>query len=147
LKRIVKYVRLSRKEKKLFGRAILLLISWRIRLAYQSFERAARHNSQASAQFFASRPQSSPSQRIAALLDAAARIIPFSTCLSKALAGNVLFSSHGYKTKLHIGVSKENDGSLKAHAWLTLDDKIITGFVEDICCYKEMPLSQNGCGQ
>ncbi len=139
MKRIVKYARLSRTEKKLFNRAIFLLISWRIRLAYQSFEKAALLNSRISTQLFATRPQTLPPRRIAALLDAAAKIVPFSTCLSKALVGNILFSSYGYTTKLHIGVSKEDDGSLKAHAWLTLKDKIIIGYINDISNFQELP--------
>lgn len=49
-----------------------------------------------------------------------------STCLTRTLAGHELYSKYGFKTKIQIGVVKE-EGKLKAHAWLEMDDKIVMG--------------------
>ena len=80
----------------------------------------------------------SPS-RISRLLDRAGNVIPLTSCLSKALAGSILFSSSGYQTKLHIGVKREESGVLGAHAWLTLDGCVVTGKVSDLNHYQELP--------
>ncbi len=68
-----------------------------------------------------------PAGRIAWAVAAAARRSIFgSTCLTKAIAGQALFSSFGYRTKLRVG-GKRVDGAFEAHAWLELNDDVLLG--------------------
>lgn len=80
-----------------------------------------------------------PSARLVALLEAGGNVVPFTTCLSKALAGSMLMYRHGYDTRLHIGVAKNNDDGLEAHAWLTLGARIIVGNCPDMQRFRELP--------
>lgn len=79
-----------------------------------------------------------PPKRMARLITAAGSILPFSTCLSNALAGQALFAMHGQKTTLHIGVCKNNEIGFEAHAWLCQDGEILLGQLPDMVRYREL---------
>lgn len=51
---------------------------------------------------------------------------PHATCLTRALAAQILLARYNYSSNIKIGVSK-NKGEFEAHAWLEADDKIILG--------------------
>ena len=58
----------------------------------------------------------------------ASRYVPMSTCLTQALAAQVLLARRGYSAHLHIGVAKEGaEAKLKAHAWVESDGKVLIG--------------------
>lgn len=54
------------------------------------------------------------------------RFTPRSTCLVRALAGQILLSQYGYDSNIKIGVSKDK-GEFEAHAWLEHDGGVILG--------------------
>jgi Transglutaminase-like superfamily len=57
--------------------------------------------------------------RISWAVRAVSRFIPgASNCLVRALATQALLGRFGYRSELRIGVRKDPDGSLAAHAWL-----------------------------
>jgi len=55
------------------------------------------------------------------------RFIPAASCLTQALATDLLLKRHGYLGVLHIGVAKKGKGRLAAHAWLEYAGTIIIG--------------------
>ena len=55
------------------------------------------------------------------------RYIPRATCLTQALAAQVLLLRKGYPAELRIGVAIEDTGRLEAHAWVECDDQIVIG--------------------
>lgn len=65
------------------------------------------------------------------------------SCFPQALVGQLLLSRIGFKPTLQIGVLKEKDGCLHAHAWVVVDGKVVIGGplsqVE-----KYIPLSETG---
>jgi hypothetical protein len=69
--------------------------------------------------------QSYPDQ-VVTTIHKASRILGENSCLSQALAGQLLLIRHGYESKLHIGVLKEN-GKLYAHAWLEREGMTVIG--------------------
>lgn len=81
-------------------------------------------------------------ERIALILTRIGRLT-FSTCLPIALAGRILMAKNGYKTRLHIGVAKDKKSILEAHAWLSLDGKVVLGILEDIERFQDLPSLQN----
>jgi hypothetical protein len=125
---------------------LFLLIIFRSSLQFKQFKNVFENVSQKAAVQKAVQKSSLAPSRIAGLLNAAGKIVPFTTCLSKALAGSILFSSLGYQTKLHIGVSKENLSMLEAHAWLTLDGHVIVGYLSDLGRYQELPFIADSAG-
>lgn len=77
-------------------------------------------------------------ERISRLIVAASRFVPAATCLPQALVGKILFAENGYITQLHIGVYKDCDSQFEAHAWLSLNDKVILGYLPDLNRFTEM---------
>jgi len=51
---------------------------------------------------------------------------PKATCLTRAIAGQILLSRYNYSSNIKIGVYK-NEEEFEAHAWLEADDGIILG--------------------
>lgn len=80
-----------------------------------------------------------PPEKIARLIIIAGRLVPFSTCLSQALAGKILFAENGYDAELHIGVCNDTAAGFEAHAWLVMDSSIILGHLPDLSRFKEFP--------
>jgi hypothetical protein len=65
--------------------------------------------------------------QIAWAIPAVSRYIPGATCLTQALAGEVLLRTSGHEPSLHIGVAKPNSRVLEAHAWIEVEGKIVLG--------------------
>jgi hypothetical protein len=55
------------------------------------------------------------------------KYIPYSSCLTQALATRTLLNLKGQDSNLRIGVDKENTEDFAAHAWIEIDEKIIIG--------------------
>lgn len=49
------------------------------------------------------------------------------TCLTQALAAQVLLTRQGYLSLLHIGVFKDQSGELQAHAWVECEHEVVIG--------------------
>jgi hypothetical protein len=68
-----------------------------------------------------------PVDRILWAVAATARRSIFkATCLTKAIAGQALFSSYGYATRLELG-GKYSNGVFEAHAWLEWEGEVLLG--------------------
>ncbi len=65
-------------------------------------------------------------ERIRLAVQRASRRVPGATCLVQAIATQHMLHSRGVQSRIRIGVEK-SDGKLGAHAWLTVDDKIVLG--------------------
>ena len=68
----------------------------------------------------------------------ASRYVPMATCLTQALASQMILARHGYSTELRIGVTKDAHGSFGAHAWLELKGRVVIGDV-DLANYTPLP--------
>jgi hypothetical protein len=123
MRRVNRFLRLSRSERTLLLQAAFSILAVRVGLRFLSFERlqvfACRRAGRATA------PVSS--DRIVWAVEAAARTIPASSCLSKALAAQALLARHGYASQLMIGVAKDEALRLEAHAWITCQDRVLIG--------------------
>lgn len=62
----------------------------------------------------------------------ASRWVPNATCLTQALAMQSLLSHSGYRSKLEIGVAKEQKAGLLAHAWVIWEDRIVIGGAQTV---------------
>jgi hypothetical protein len=58
---------------------------------------------------------------------ACSRYVPCASCFTQALAARTLLRLKGQNTQLKIGVDKEGDDKLAAHAWIEADGRIIIG--------------------
>jgi hypothetical protein len=123
MRRVTRFLRLSRTERTLFLQAAFSIAAVRLALRFLSFERL-----QALACRWVGRAATPvSSDRIVWAVEAAARHIPASSCLSKALAAQALLARHGYASQLMIGVTKDEACRLEAHAWITCQDRVLIG--------------------
>lgn len=68
------------------------------------------------------------SERIAWAVDVAGKRIPGGgNCLVQALATLVLLDRRGRPARLRVGVAKDGQGSLEAHAWVESDGRVVIG--------------------
>ncbi len=56
-----------------------------------------------------------------------ARLVPGASCLTQAVAGQILLARDGYRSDMRVGVREDETGRITAHAWLLSDGKIILG--------------------
>ncbi len=142
--KVLKFFRLAGPEKLFFCRAVYLLFYYRIALRRQHFQTLVDRLSNSKTTAPLQPVPSIPADTLIRLLAAACRIVPFTTCLSRAMAGQRLLTGCGYCSKLHIGVAREKGEKLEAHAWLSLDGRIILGNTPDLDRYRELPQFQTG---
>ncbi len=65
---------------------------------------------------------------IARQIKRAARMTPWqSTCLAQAMAAQQMLKRRGLPNTLYLGVARENESTLSAHAWLCCGSIILTG--------------------
>ncbi len=65
----------------------------------------------------------------------AARLVPGATCIVQALAGRTLLHRNGHPAVLRLGVAREADTQLAAHAWLELNGNIVMGNLPPFASY------------
>jgi hypothetical protein len=66
-------------------------------------------------------------ERITWAVTTVAARVPRASCLTQALAATLLLVRYGHAATLRLGVAKEDDGTLRAHAWLESDGRAILG--------------------
>jgi hypothetical protein len=66
------------------------------------------------------------------------------TCLTQALATQILLGWRGHPTHLRIGVAYSETGQLQAHAWIESDGQIVVGELSDLPRYHPLPLEGQG---
>ncbi len=79
--------------------------------------------------------------RIVPMVETISRYVPRATCLTQAIAAQVLLARRHIATTLQIGVAKpDSRDSLRAHAWLEYHDQVILGQVGDLTDYARLPV-------
>lgn len=69
-----------------------------------------------------------------------AYFLPNRSCLTEALMVQLLFWRRGYPAELCIGVTKQTDGKLVAHAWVESEGQVVIGNVDNLARYARLPL-------
>ena len=60
----------------------------------------------------------------------ASRLVPGATCLTQALAAQLLLAAARRHGALHVGVARDERGRLIAHAWVESDGRVVVGGTE-----------------
>lgn len=142
-----KIFKLPSREKALFIQAVYYLLVFRIKLVHTPPKILFAKVAKASSVVMKRQPPLDISTgRIAGIINQASRFLPYTTCLSKALAGSVLLTQYCYTSDLHIGVLFDETRQLRAHAWLSHNGKIILGNLPNLGSYRDLPLKLNGDG-
>ena len=132
MKRLLRFLRLPAAERRLLVKAALLLAAIRLGLAVLPFQTLRRLLAKvAEVPAGLQGTDRSSADRITWAVEAAGRHLPGAgTCLTQALAAQVLLARRGYPALLHIGVVKGEAGQLEAHAWLESRGRIVIGGAE-----------------
>ena len=128
MKRLRKFLSLTPRDRRLLLSAAFLLGAIRLGLSLLSFQTLRRllaHVTQTPTRL-RNADQSFP-DRIAWAVAVASRYVPKATCLTQALATQVLCARQGHTACLCIGVAKGERGHLEAHAWVESQGRIVIG--------------------
>ena len=74
--------------------------------------------------------------RIAWAVKLSSKYLPAATCLTQALTTLVLLKRGGGLAHLKIGVAKDDQGRLQAHAWVESNGRIVIGNLSGISNFK-----------
>ena len=67
---------------------------------------------------------------IAEAVRSAARFVPAASCLTQALAAEVLLARAGHPAEVHLGVARGDGGDIEAHAWVESYGRVVLGAEE-----------------
>lgn len=56
-----------------------------------------------------------------------AAFVPAASCLTQALAAEVMLRRYGYEPQNKLGVARGASGEFRAHAWIVCDEQIVVG--------------------
>src|SRR5690242_6572458 len=82
---------------------------------------------------------SKTTETIAWAVAVASRYVPAGTCLTQALAGQILLVQHSEPALLWFGVAKNEAGKLEAHAWVDRRGRIVIGDSRELFRYTRLP--------
>jgi hypothetical protein len=129
-------------ERRLFLEAALLLSLCRPALALFGIQRLRRVCDRfAPSHRAGGTAESVQPESVARAVVRAARAVPGSTCLTRAITIQFLLSRAGHEARLRIGVSKAGSAPLLAHAWVECCGAVVGG--DDVDLYaplRQVPL-------
>lgn len=72
---------------------------------------------------------------VTSLVRLCSRVVPHATCLTQALAVRIILRRIGQNCTFKLGVDRDEDEKLLAHAWIEVEGKIVIGRLRDIRRY------------
>jgi hypothetical protein len=123
MRRIRKFLAVSSRERRLLLRAFFLVCAVRTGLCLLPFRIVQR---------LAGKVRSGaatihPVGRCVWSVRATSRFVPGATCLTQALAAQVLLAQSGHDSQIEIGVTKDEERHFCAHAWVVCGEEIVIG--------------------
>jgi hypothetical protein len=114
-------------ELRLFAAAAALLPVIRLLLLVAPFEAVHRRTRAAPRAIAAPPREDGAVASVVWSVRAAARRIPFATCLSQALAVQFLLARRGIESTLWLGARRTEVGRFSAHAWVQCGGRFVIG--------------------
>jgi hypothetical protein len=128
MKRLRKFLYLAPRDRRLLVSTTILLGAIRLGLRLLPFRTMRRMVIQLAQTPTGLHPTKQYSvDRLAWAVTVASRYVPKATCLAQALAAQVLLGRYGYLSQLRLGVARDEEGRLEAHAWLESHGRIVVG--------------------
>ena len=143
MKRLRNFLRLTSSDRCLLVSAMFLLGAIQLGLwllPFPKLRRLLQKVSQANIEL--QEVNSATVGRIAWAVAVVSRYIPGARCLAQALATQVLLGRRGCRSKLCIGVARNQQGQLSAHAWVESQGRIVIGGLGDMSRYTPLPLQE-----
>lgn len=126
-----KFIEISNQDKKLLIKTWLLIWTVKVLLWILPFQKT-----QKIIDGLASRPPDNYKsdlslERLIWAVQVTSSYVPGSNCLTNAITGHILLSRENYPNQLRIGVAKDDQGHLEAHAWLESGNRTVIGGSEE----------------
>lgn len=140
MRRIRRFLHLSMAQRSLLGQSMLLLGVIRLGLWLLPF-RTLKH-------LVARAVQESPEPREAEqdsldgvvwAIRTGSHYVPEATCLTQALAAQVLLSRRGHPVHFRLGVARSETGEFQAHAWVECQERVVIGGVDAPLRFTPLP--------
>ena len=126
MRRLRKFLYLSLEDKILFFKAVVLVGAFRISLLIFPLKLVQQFVDSVTQKL--SKPKTNPQEKISWCIKTVGNyLLGPESCLPVALAAKVLLKQNGYPATINIGVYKDNEIKLEAHAWVESEGKIIVG--------------------
>lgn len=134
MRRLSKFLSLEKRDRALLLNATLLLAATKLGLRLLPFQTLRRLLARLKpSSNLAGFPTSDLHlQKIVWAVEVASRNIPGGAkCLPRALVAHNLLTRQGYPAQLRIGVAKDEEGQLEAHAWVESRGQVAIGRVRN----------------
>jgi hypothetical protein len=128
-RRVTRYFRISREERKLFLRALYLLFIWKLKIVFLPMPFYVKFLGHKGLEENAADAElETLISKIQSAMRRADSALPWkSKCLAEAIATKRMLDGKGITSTLYLGVAKDEEEKLIAHAWLRWGQKIIAG--------------------
>ena len=138
---LLKFLRLPRKDRRLFIRALFLLGFLRTAIRLLPFRALHSFIKRTTRNCIKKQNITQPEvDRIIWAVETASRYIPHVTCFIEALTAWYLLTRRGHPVKLRIGVKKDKIGKFEAHAWVEGNGRVLIGRLPDHTKYTPFQL-------
>jgi hypothetical protein len=128
--------RLSKPELKLLPETVLHLFVFRIKVSFLPSKNYLPKNTRQTG--FLSEEKKNQSNSVARIINGLSVRVPWpATCLVKVLAANKMLLKRGIPHTIHFGVKKSAAGEMEAHAWLSVNNRVVIGG-ENLLDFKEI---------
>lgn len=121
-RRLRRWAELSVSERMLLVRAVVVVFAVRVGL----WTLPLRHVRRLAALLARASGKQSMSSVVWAVR-AGSRCVPGASCLPQALAVQGMLAASGFASRVEIGVARDEQHSLQAHAWVTCGDQVVIG--------------------
>jgi hypothetical protein len=138
--------RLRRQERRLAIKSIVLVAVVRLGLwvaPFRIIQRVSGYLRRASRN---SRGSTAGVREIVWAVRLASRYVPRATCLTQALATQILLGRNGHAGEVHIGVALDPKLGFRAHAWVESQGEVLIGGSEELDGYSPL-LVLDGTGK
>lgn len=124
MRNLSRVLSLSGSEMLFLAHCLLVVAAVRLGLTLFSYNRLRRRVTQLDAPHEAG---IGDLRRVAWGVAAAARLVPYASCLTQAISGQYILARQGNGSKIRIGIERDTGTQLKAHAWLISGNHIVLG--------------------
>jgi hypothetical protein len=138
MKRLHKFLRLPATDQRLLVKSALLLGAVRLGLWLLPFQTLRRLLARMIGGNTTLQEETSIA-KIAWAITVASWYVPAATCLTQALATQVLLGRQGRAATLRIGVVRSEVGQLQAHAWVEYQGSVVIGGIEAPSRFTPLP--------
>ena len=128
MRQITRYRQLSSADRRLFFRALFIVVLIRVALWTIPFWQIQKWVD------IARQPVGNPGlpdrarlKQVAWAVEAAASRVPAASCLTQSMVTQILLGRMGQPSELHLGVARSRDGKFQAHAWVEARGRVING--------------------